>query len=74
MRLKGNWMEEAGFATGTSLDVRVMPGCLVITTLLKESALMNVLTKTANGLPEKEQQQVLSFLQDMVAKVELENK
>jgi len=72
LRLNGHWMEEAGFTTGTPLDVRVMPGCLVITTLPKESALMKVLTKTANGLPEKEQQQVLAFLRGVTAKVALE--
>ncbi|MDI3362334.1 SymE family type I addiction module toxin [Lelliottia sp. V89_10] len=74
LRLNGHWMEEAGFTTGTPLDVRVMPGCLVITTLPKESALMKVLTKTANGLPEKEQQQVLAFLQGVTAKVALEKR
>ncbi|MFP2469245.1 SymE family type I addiction module toxin [Pseudescherichia vulneris] len=31
LRLNGRWMEEAGFTTGTNLDIRVMPGCLVIT-------------------------------------------
>ncbi|WP_324723291.1 SymE family type I addiction module toxin [Lelliottia sp. JS-SCA-14] len=34
--LNGHWMEEAGFTTGTPLDVRVIPGCLVITKLLKD--------------------------------------
>lgn len=72
LRLNGHWMEEAGFTTGTPLDVRVMPGCLVITTLPKESSLMKVLTKTTSSLPEKEQQQVLAFLQGVAAKVALE--
>lgn len=73
LRLNGHWMEEAGFTTGTPLDVRVMPGCLVITTLPKESALLKVLTKTTTCLPEKEQQQVLVFLQGVAAKVTLES-
>jgi len=29
--LKGNWLEVAGFATGTPVNVRVMNGCLVLT-------------------------------------------
>ncbi|WP_256870014.1 SymE family type I addiction module toxin [Raoultella terrigena] len=36
-------MEEAGFATGTKLDVRVMPGCLVITTRPIDTPLMQIL-------------------------------
>lgn len=31
LHLKGNWLKEAGFETGTPLKVRVMPGCLVLT-------------------------------------------
>ena len=29
--LKGGWLDDAGFETGTPLKVRVMPGCLVLT-------------------------------------------
>ena len=29
--LKGAWLDDAGFETGTPLKVRVMPGCLVLT-------------------------------------------
>jgi len=29
--LKGNWLAEAGFTTGTPVDIRVMQGCLVLT-------------------------------------------
>lgn len=74
LRLNGHWMEEAGFTTGTPLDVRVMPGCLVITTLPKEPPLTKVLTKTTARLPEAEQQQVLTFLQGLMAKVALEKR
>ncbi|EOC0095858.1 endoribonuclease SymE [Cronobacter dublinensis] len=31
LTLRGKWLEEAGFTTGTDTDVRVMPGCIVIT-------------------------------------------
>ncbi|WP_330984961.1 MULTISPECIES: SymE family type I addiction module toxin [Enterobacterales] len=71
LRLNGIWMEEAGFTSGTSLDVRVMPGCLVITTRPTETPLMKVLNKTTQ-LPQKEQQEVMAFLQGVVAKVALE--
>ena len=71
LRLNGIWMEEAGFTSGTPLDVRVMPGCLVITTRPTETPLMKVLNKTTQ-LPQKEQQEVMMFLQGVVAKVALE--
>lgn len=29
--LKGQWLEAAGFATGTAVDVKVMEGCIVLT-------------------------------------------
>ncbi len=28
--LKGHWLAEAGFTTGTPVDVRIMPGCLIL--------------------------------------------
>ncbi|MQI37785.1 SymE family type I addiction module toxin, partial [Escherichia coli] len=28
--LKGQWLEAAGFATGTVVDVKVMEGCIVL--------------------------------------------
>jgi len=71
LRLNGRWMEEAGFTTGTKLDVRVMPGCLVITTRPMVTPLMKVINKTKE-LPEYEQQQVMAYLQGVIARVELE--
>ncbi len=68
LRLNGHWMEEAGFTTGTPLDVRVMPGCLVITTRPAETSFMKDLNKI-NRLPEKEQEQVRRFLMGVAAKV-----
>ncbi|WP_265912038.1 SymE family type I addiction module toxin [Erwinia billingiae] len=29
--LMGHWLEEAGFETGTPLEVRVMDGCTILT-------------------------------------------
>lgn len=71
LRLNGTWMEEAGFTTGTKLDVRVMPGCLVITAHPMVTPLMQVFNKTKE-LPESEQQKVMAFLQSVIARVELE--
>ncbi|MGU3414956.1 SymE family type I addiction module toxin [Enterobacteriaceae bacterium C34A] len=71
LRLNGRWMEEAGFTTGTKLDVRVMPGCLVITPHPTDTPLTQVLNKTKE-LPEHEQQQVMAYLQGVMARVNLE--
>jgi len=70
LRLNGSWMEEAGFTTGTKLDVRMTPGCLVITALPTVTPLMKVLNSTTH-LPEKKQQQVMLFLQGVAAKLAL---
>ncbi|MCT4713912.1 SymE family type I addiction module toxin [Enterobacteriaceae bacterium H18W14] len=71
LRLNGTWMEEAGFTTGTKIDVRVMPGCLVITARPTDTPLIQVLNKTTE-LPEDEQRRVIAFLQGVMARVELE--
>lgn len=71
LRLNGRWMEEAGFTTGTKLDVRVMPGCLVITALPTVTPLMKVLNKTKE-LPEDEKLMVMDFLEGVIARVGLE--
>ncbi|HAT1575908.1 TPA: type I addiction module toxin, SymE family [Raoultella ornithinolytica] len=71
LRLNGRWMEEAGFTTGTPLDVRVMPGCLVITTRPEETPLMKALNSTTL-LPPEEQQQLMAFIQSVAAKVAVE--
>ncbi|GCG42758.1 toxic peptide regulated by antisense sRNA symR [Escherichia coli] len=44
--LKGQWLEAAGFATGTAVDVKVMEGCIVLTAqppAAEESELMQSL-------------------------------
>ncbi|PJR62411.1 hypothetical protein CWM52_14415 [Raoultella sp. T31] len=64
-------MEEAGFTTGTKIDVRVMPGCLVITARPTVTPLMQAFNKTKE-LPESEQQHAMAFLQGMLTRVELD--
>ena len=31
LTIKGQWLEEAGFGTGTKVDAKVMQGCIVLT-------------------------------------------
>lgn len=70
LAFKGKWLEAAGFTTGTSVDVRVIPGCLVITAREpepQESALMQSLRKVCK-LSAQKQRQVQDFIEVISAK------
>ncbi|WP_244913788.1 endoribonuclease SymE [Pantoea coffeiphila] len=64
--LKGNWLAEAGFTTGTPVDVRVMPGCLILTArepaAPPEPEIMHTLKKVCK-LSARKQRQVTEFIQ-----------
>ncbi|WP_261850281.1 type I toxin-antitoxin system SymE family toxin, partial [Pectobacterium araliae] len=32
INIAGQWLKEAGFSTGQPLKLRIMPGCIIITT------------------------------------------
>ncbi|EJM9605334.1 TPA: endoribonuclease SymE [Escherichia albertii] len=62
--LKGQWLEAAGFATGTAVDVKVMEGCIVLTTqppAAEESELMQSLRQVCK-LSARKQKQVQEFI------------
>ncbi|EFB2827598.1 endoribonuclease SymE [Escherichia sp. 93.0816] len=62
--LKGQWLEAAGFATGTAVDVKVMDGCIVLTAqppAPEESELMQSLRKVCK-LSARKQKQVQEFI------------
>ncbi|HAY7502003.1 TPA: endoribonuclease SymE [Shigella flexneri] len=61
--LKGQWLEAAGFATGTAVDVKVMEGCIVLTAqpAAEESELMQSLRKVCK-LSARKQRQVQEFI------------
>lgn len=68
--LKGQWLEAAGFATGCKFDIRVMPGCIVLTTKLpepEEPALLQSLRRVCK-LSARKQQQVQEFIEVISAK------
>ena len=65
--MKGQWLEAAGFTTGCKFDVKVMPGCIVLTTKLpepEEPALLHRVCK----LSARKQQQVQEFINVISAK------
>ncbi|WP_410684056.1 endoribonuclease SymE [Citrobacter europaeus] len=68
--MKGQWLEAAGFTTGTPFDVRVMPGCIVLTAKLpepEEPALLQSLRRVCK-LSARKQQQVQEFIEVISAK------
>ena len=68
--LKGQWLEAAGFTTGTPFDIKVMPGCIVLTAKLpepEEPALLQSLRRVCK-LSARKQQQVQEFIDVISAK------
>ncbi|MCX3309547.1 endoribonuclease SymE [Pantoea vagans] len=59
--MKGQWLEAAGFATGTAIDLKVMEGCIVLTAR-HESELMQSLHQVCK-LSARKQKQVQEFIQ-----------
>ena len=63
---KGNWLAEAGFDTGTPVDVRVLPGYLILTVKppSTEPEVMQALLRQVCGkLSARKQRQIVEFIQ-----------
>ncbi|MDT8702727.1 endoribonuclease SymE [Kluyvera ascorbata] len=61
LTMKGQWLEAAGFATGTQVDVKVMNGCIVLTAKQPEPELMQSLQQVCK-LSARKQRQVQEFI------------
>ncbi|MDA8477738.1 endoribonuclease SymE [Citrobacter sp. Awk 4] len=64
LTLKGQWLEAAGFTTGSKIDVKVMDGCIVLTVqppAAEESELMQSLRQVSK-LSARKQKQVQEFI------------
>lgn len=69
--LNGFWLAEAGFDTGTSVEVRVLPGCLILTAKEpqqpeEEPEIMQTLRKVCK-FSARRQKQVKAFIEDVIA-------
>ncbi len=65
--LKGQWLETAGFTTGTPVDVKVMNGCIVLTAQQsqpEESELIQSLRQVCK-LSARKQKLVQAFISVM---------
>ncbi|MGC0881832.1 hypothetical protein BZ160_03930 [Pantoea vagans] len=65
--LKGNWLEVAGFATGTPVNVRVMNGCLVLTAEVPppEPEVIQALRQLCPKLSARKQCELMDVIQVM---------
>ena len=59
--LKGQWLEAAGFATGTKIDIKVMEGCIVLTAKQPEPELVESL-RQLHKLSARKQKQVQALI------------
>lgn len=67
LRLKGDWLEEAGFKTDTPVDVRVLPGCLILTAQepqpVTEPEVLTQLRQACKKLSARKQRQIAEFIE-----------
>ncbi|WP_338634858.1 endoribonuclease SymE [Erwinia persicina] len=65
--LRGNWLEVAGFATGTPVNVRVMNGCLVLTAEVPppEPEVIQALRQLCPKLSARKQRELMDVIQVM---------
>lgn len=56
LTMKGQWLEAAGFATGTEVDLKVMNGCIVITARQPEPELTASLRQVSKLSARKQKQ------------------
>lgn len=67
--MKGQWLEAAGFATGTKVEVRVMKGCMVLIVCETEAneIELNSSMRIASKLSIRKQKMIQDFI-DILAK------
>ena len=68
LTLKGHWLEDAGFETGTPLEVRVMDGCIILTVKqpTEEPEVIQTLRQLYPKLSARKQRELLGVIQLIV--------
>lgn len=68
--MKGYWLDEAGFSTGTKVDVKIMKGCMILTAREPEpeETEMEKLVREVSKLSARKQKQVAEFVGVISAK------
>lgn len=64
LTLKGQWLEAAGFASGTAVEIKVMEGCMVLTAQpsSNEKGLLLQSLRQASKLSARKQKQIQTFI------------
>ncbi|ECD0240883.1 endoribonuclease SymE [Salmonella enterica subsp. enterica] len=65
--MKGQWLEAAGFTTGSKIDIKVMEGCIVLTVKPPEPELVESLRQVSK-LSVRKQKQVQTFIRVISSK------
>lgn len=65
--LKGQWLEAAGFTTGSKMDIKVMEGCIVLTVKPPEPELVESLRQVSK-LSVRKPKQVQTFIRVISSK------
>ncbi|EAW1422028.1 endoribonuclease SymE [Salmonella enterica subsp. enterica serovar Roodepoort] len=65
--MKGQWLEAAGFAIGTKIDIKVMEGCIMLTVKPPEPELVESLRQVSK-LSVRKQKQVQTFIRVISSK------
>ncbi|QLH62815.1 SymE family type I addiction module toxin [Serratia symbiotica] len=65
--LKGHWLEQAGFETGTPLEVKVLPDCLILTVKKPspEPEVIQALRQLCPKLSARKQRELMELIQVM---------
>ena len=67
--LKGHWLKEMGFDTGTALEVKVLPGCLILAAQEPlpeppaEPEVVTTLRKACKKFSDRKQRQIEEFIE-----------
>ena len=71
--LKGHWLKEMGFNTGTALEVKVLPGCLILAAqeqlpeLPAEPEVVTTLKRACKKLSDRKQREISAFIELVAA-------
>ncbi|HDG1711197.1 TPA: endoribonuclease SymE [Kluyvera ascorbata] len=60
--MKGQWLEAAGVATGTKVEVRVMKGCMVLTAVEDEADEVLETARVVGKMSVRKRRQVREFI------------
>ncbi|WP_071290363.1 SymE family type I addiction module toxin [Erwinia billingiae] len=64
--VKGHWLEEMGFGTGTPWNIRVMQYCLIITRQEPQPEVVTTLKRACGKLSDRKEREIAAFIELVV--------